>query len=75
MNLSLVSSLALSPCRGQKLMAQHFDAIVVDCDNEQNAALLFKSAQFVRTRPRCRLLWWKDRLAGQGFSVSALIWY
>jgi hypothetical protein len=56
-------------------MAQHFDAIVVDCDNEQNAALLFKSAQFVRTRPRCRLLWWKDRLAGQGFSVSALIWY
>jgi len=28
----------------KKLMAQHFDAIVVDCDNEQNAALLFKSA-------------------------------
>ena len=26
-------------------MAQHFDAIVVDCDNEQNAALLFKSAR------------------------------
>jgi protein TonB len=25
-------------------MAEHFDAIVVDCDNEQNAALLFKSA-------------------------------
>src|SRR6202048_1026949 len=28
----------------KKLMVQHFDAIVVDCDNEQNAALLFKSA-------------------------------
>ena len=25
-------------------MVQHFDAIVVDCENEQNAALLFKSA-------------------------------
>ena len=29
----------------KKLMAQHFDAVVVDCDNEQNAALLFKSAR------------------------------
>jgi len=29
----------------KKLMTQHFDAIVVDCDNEQNAALLFKSAR------------------------------
>jgi protein TonB len=29
----------------KKLMAQRFDAIVVDCDNEQNAALLFKSAR------------------------------
>jgi protein TonB len=29
----------------KKLMAQHFDAIVVNCDNEQNAALLFKSAR------------------------------
>jgi len=29
----------------KRLMAQHFDAIVVDCDNEQNAALLFKSAR------------------------------
>lgn len=28
----------------KKLMAEHFDAIVVDCDNEQNATLLFKSA-------------------------------
>lgn len=28
----------------KKLMAGHFDAIVVDCDSEQNAALLFKSA-------------------------------
>ena len=29
----------------KKLMGQHFDAIVVDCNNEQNAALLFKSAR------------------------------
>ena len=29
----------------KKLMAQHFDAVVVDCENEQNAALLFKSAR------------------------------
>ncbi|MGA8868334.1 MAG: TonB family protein [Candidatus Sulfotelmatobacter sp.] len=28
----------------KRLMAEHFDAIVVDCDNEQNATLLFKSA-------------------------------
>lgn len=41
---------AVEPCNEpfaavKKLMAQHFDAIVVDCDNEQNAALLFKSAR------------------------------
>lgn len=29
----------------KKLMAQHFDAVVVDSDNEQNATLLFKSAR------------------------------
>lgn len=29
----------------KKLMAEHFDALVVDCDNEQNATLLFKSAR------------------------------
>jgi protein TonB len=29
----------------KKLMAKQYDAIVVDCDNEQNAALLFKSAR------------------------------
>ncbi len=29
----------------KRLMAQHFDAIVVDCENEQNASLLFKSAR------------------------------
>jgi len=29
----------------KKLMATQFDALVVDCDNEQNAALLFKSAR------------------------------
>ena len=29
----------------KKLMAQHFDAIVVDCENEQNASLLFRSAR------------------------------
>ena len=29
----------------KKLMGEHFDAVVVDCDNEQNATLLFKSAR------------------------------
>ena len=29
----------------KKLMAERFDAIVVDCENEQNATLLFKSAR------------------------------
>lgn len=29
----------------KKLMAQHFDALVVDCENEQNAGLLFRSAR------------------------------
>ncbi|MGH9511737.1 MAG: TonB family protein [Terriglobales bacterium] len=29
----------------KRLMAKQYDAIVVDCDNEQNAALLFKSAR------------------------------
>ena len=29
----------------KKLMGAHFDAVVVDCDNEQNATLLFKSAR------------------------------
>jgi periplasmic protein TonB len=29
----------------KQLMAEHFDALVVDCDNEQNATLLFKSAR------------------------------
>jgi periplasmic protein TonB len=29
----------------KKLMGQHFEAVVVDCDNEQNATLLFKSAR------------------------------
>jgi protein TonB len=29
----------------KKLMAQRFDAVVVDCENEQNATLLFKSAR------------------------------
>src|ERR1700730_9771666 len=28
----------------KKLMAENFDAIVADCDSEQNAALLFKSS-------------------------------
>ncbi len=28
----------------KKLMAEHYDAIVVDCESEQNATLLFKSA-------------------------------
>src|SRR3974390_915173 len=29
----------------KKLMAQRYDALVFDCENEQNAALLFKSAR------------------------------
>ena len=29
----------------KKLMSERFDAVVVDCDNEQNATLLFKSAR------------------------------
>jgi len=29
----------------KRLMAQHYDAVVVDCENEQNASLLFKSAR------------------------------
>jgi protein TonB len=29
----------------KKLTAEHFDALVVDCENEQNATLLFKSAR------------------------------
>ncbi len=29
----------------KKLMAQRYDAIVVDCENEQNASLMFKSAR------------------------------
>ncbi len=41
---------AVEPCGEpfaavKKLMEEHFDAIVVDCDNEQNATLLFKSAR------------------------------
>lgn len=40
---------AVAPCTEpfaavKRLMAEHFDAVVVDCDNEQNATLLFKSA-------------------------------
>jgi TonB family protein len=33
----------------KKLMGEHFDAVVVDCDNEQNATLLFKSARNTTT--------------------------
>jgi periplasmic protein TonB len=29
----------------KKLMAQHYDAIVVDCENDQNASLIFKSGR------------------------------
>jgi len=29
----------------KKLTTEHFDAVVVDCDNEQNATLLFRSAR------------------------------
>ena len=37
----------------KKLMAKQYDAIVVDCDNEQNAALLFKSARNSTTNQAC----------------------
>src|SRR6476646_6046465 len=45
---------AVEPCHEpfaavKKLMVQHFDAIVVDCENEQNAALLFKGARNSRS--------------------------
>jgi TonB family protein len=33
----------------KKLIGEHFDAVVVDCDNEQNATLLFKSARNTST--------------------------
>jgi TonB family protein len=41
---------AVEPCTEpfaavKKLMGEHFDAVVVDCENEQNATLLFKSAR------------------------------
>src|SRR5258707_15525632 len=36
----------IEPCAAvKKLMGEPFDAVVVDCDNEQNATLLFKSAR------------------------------
>src|SRR3977135_2040185 len=45
---------AVSPCTEpfaavKKLMAEHLDTFVVDCDNEQNAILLFKSARNTTT--------------------------
>jgi len=50
--VQLLSDLEFSvePCNEpfaavKKLMAQHFDALVVDCENEQNATLLFKGAR------------------------------
>src|SRR5207237_7194354 len=47
-------ALTVDPCTEpfravKKLMAQHFDAVVVDCDNDQNATLLFKSARNSRS--------------------------
>lgn len=33
----------------KKLMTQRYDAIAVDCENEQNATLLFKSARNSQT--------------------------
>ena len=59
----------------KKLMAQHFDALVVDCDNEQNATLLFKGRAILdRTRILC---WWrlsKARPELRKHSVSAPTW-
>ena len=39
----------------KKLMGEHFDAVVVDCDNEQNATLLFKSARKRRSNNQSAL--------------------
>ena len=41
---------AVTPCTEpfaavKQLMNEHYDAVVVDCENEQNATLLFKSAR------------------------------
>lgn len=49
---------AVEPCNEpfaavKKLMARHFDALVVDCENEQNAALLFKSARNSNSNQSC----------------------
>lgn len=43
-------SFSVEPCNEtfaavKKLAAQRYDAVVVDCENEQNAALLFKTAR------------------------------
>ena len=37
----------------KRLMAKPYDAIVVDCDNEQNATLLFKSARNSTSNQAC----------------------
>ena len=37
----------------KRLMAKQYDAIVVDCDNEQNATLLFKSARNSTSNQAC----------------------
>ena len=42
----------------KKFMSERFDAVVVDCDNEQNATLLFKSAAALPiTREHWQSLW------------------
>ena len=44
--LDFAIELVLEPFAAvKKLMARRYDAIVVDCENEQNASLLFKSAR------------------------------
>ena len=44
--VDFVVDLATEPFSAvKKLMSQRYDAIVVDCDNEQNSSLLFKSAR------------------------------
>src|ERR1019366_3071603 len=37
----------------KQITSQHYDALVVDCDNEQNATLLFKSARNSSSNSGC----------------------
>jgi len=56
----------------KKLMTQHYDAIVVDSENDQNASLLFKSARNSSSNQGSwRSLWSKDKWAWPRPTASA----